>query len=477
MPKRKPRRKAPKPDRSLLARHPSDALPVVDPEQVRERIVGGLFPRGFVRDVLGGAPTHFRSRLLSIEVVVLCMLEFVLVRAPSFLAIVDRLAAGKVPGTSEVTVSPQAFYQRLQKLPHQLFLDALEQTSVELDKSQRCVRGWVGELASFSTGVYAVDDTTLDALVRRNYLLKQHPKGAIETLGGRLGCAIDLTTGRFAQLVYDVDAAANEKSHVRPVIDGLPVGALVVLDLGYFSFGLFDWLTKGGRYFVTRMRAKTSFKVIKVLADGSHYRDRVIWLGKHRADRAAYPVRYVELFVDGQWLGYVTNVLEPSRLNAKQLWALYAMRWTIEMAFSTIKRSLGMAYLRPTGRNAMLTQIWSTLMVYQLLQSLRLEVATSLNWREDEISWEMLMRRVSWYAEETPPTPLNHWLCSQAQKLNLKKRGQRQRRRTELPDEVLQQILPPPADPQFDESLVRTGRQGDPHPLKNEEELVVGRLS
>jgi hypothetical protein len=476
MPKRKPRRTPPTLEPSLLARHPSSSLPVVGAEQVRQRVVGGLFPRDFVADMFGGAVTPFRERLLSIDVMVLCMLEFVLLRAPAFLAIVDKLATGKIPGVGELKVCRQAFYQRLKKLPHQLFLDLLEQTSVGLNKSERFVRDWVGQLASFANGVYALDDTTLDALVRRNFLLRQHPKGSVETLGGRLGCALDLMTGRFAQLVYDPDAAANEKSHIRPVIQGLPEGCMVVLDLGFFSFALFDWLTEGGRYFVTRMRAKTSFEVIEVLADRSHYRDRIIWLGKHRADRAAHPVRYVEVFVDGQWLGYVTNVLQPSQLNAKQVWGLYAMRWTIEMAFATIKRSLGMAYLRPAGANAMLIQIWSTLLVYQLLQSVRLEVAASQGWREDEISWEMLMRRVGWYAQEAPPIPLSEWLCLHADKLNLKKRGQRKRRRTELPDEVLQQALPPPVDPDLPEVLVRRGRQGDRQPLKSEKELVVVRL-
>lgn len=476
MPRKKPRREPPRLDSALLARHPADALPVVGAEQVRERIVGGLFPRGFVSDMLGGAPSPYRERLLTIEVVVLCMLEFVLIRSPSFLAIVDRLRAGKVAGVCGIDVSSQAFYQRLQKLPHQLFLTMLEQTSQQLRQTQRFSRAWVGQLASFANGVYAVDDTTLDALVRRNNLLRQYAKGSIETLGGRLGCAIDLMTGRFAQVVYDADAAANEKSHVRPVIVALPEQALLVFDLGYFSFGLFDWITDGGRYFVTRMRAKTSFEVLKVLADRPHYRDRVVWLGKYRADRAAHPVRFVEVFVDGTWLGYVTNVLEPSRLNAQQVWSLYALRWTIEMAFSTIKRALGMAFLRPVAHNAILTQIWCTLIVYQLLQDIRLEVASSMGWREDEISWEMLMRRVSWYAEETPPMPLNHWLSSNAEKFSLKKRGVRERRRAELPAEVLAQALPPPLDPEIGSLPSRTGRQGDHHPLKKTEELVGASL-
>jgi hypothetical protein len=476
MANRKPRRSPPPIDRALLEHHPSGTLPMVGAEEVRQRIVGGLFPRDFVSDALGGAVCPYRERLLTIEVVVLCMLEFVLERMPSFLAIVDRLGSGKIAGVGSMSVSPQAFYRRLQRLPHQMFLATLERTSQQLRRSQRFSRPWVRQLAGFADGLYAVDDTTLDALVRRTQLLRQYPKGAMETLGGRLGCAIDLTTGGLAQVVYDPDAAANEKSHVRQLIAALPERSLLVFDLGYFSFGLFDWITEGGRFFVTRMRERTSFTVLQVLANRPAYRDRVVWLGKYRADRAAHPVRLVEIFVDGKWLGYITNVLEPSRIDAKQLWSLYCMRWTIEMAFATIKRALGMAFLRPTGKNAMLIQIWSTLIVYQLLQDVRLELAATLKWREDEISWEMLMRRVAWYAEQSPAVPLAQWLVSRAESLNLKKRGVRQRRRTELPHQVLSDLLPIPPDPDPDALPSRTSRQGDPHPLKKDHEILLVQL-
>ncbi len=61
--------------------------------------------------------------------------------------------------------------------------------------------------------------------------------------------------------------------------------------------------------------------------------------------RAAYPVRLVELLIDGSWHGYLTNVLDPSQLSASQVWALYEQRWTIEMAFQIVKRVLGLASL------------------------------------------------------------------------------------------------------------------------------------
>jgi hypothetical protein len=473
---RKPRRKPVLAPPQVLKTYADGALPVVDPVQVESRIAG-LFTRRNVADMFCGPPDPFRQRLLTIEVMVLCMLQFVLVRMPSFLEVVTLLRQGKIADIDAIDVSAQAFYKRLAVIPHQLFLQVLQSTSRLLKQQQKTTRGWVAALASFATGIYAIDDTSLDALVRRTEFLKKQPKGDLATLGGRLACAIDLVTGKFEQIVYDADAAANEKSHVRPLISALPQAALLVFDLGYFSFSLFDWLTVQQRYFVTRMRAKTSFKTIQVLADRSHYRDRIVWLGNYRADRAAHPVRLVEIQLQQQWWGYVTNVMEPSRFNAAQIWGIYSQRWTIEMCFAAIKRALRLAYLRPSIPNAMLTQIWSTLTVYQVLQDLRLDVAAASGWHEDDVSWEMLMRRIGWYAKDPPNKTLREWLCSEAEGLSLKKRGVRKRRLQELPPDVLAQAIPPPPDIEMDKILPRTARQGDPHPLKNPSKLVKASLS
>lgn len=475
--RKKTRRTPPKPVARLLESHPAMSLPMVQPEQIRQRIEGGIICRNLVVDMLSGPSDKFRERLLTIEVVMLCMLEFVLDRMPSFLDIVDRLRQGMIPQVDALVVTSKAFYKRLQVIPHQLFLQALESTSKLLEQTQSFKRPWISDLASFASGVYAIDDTTLDALMRRTKLLKTLPKGDLATLAGRLGCAINLATGKFSRMVYDVDAAANEKNHIRPLIAALPKASMFVFDLGYFCFPLFDWITEQGCYFVTRMRGKTSMKVIAVLGNSHHYRDRIIWLGKHKSDRAAHPVRLVEILIDGVWYGYITNVLEPSRLNAHQVWALYSMRWTIEMCFAAVKRALNLAFLRPTLPNAMLIQIWSTLIVYQVLQDLRLEVAACAGWKEDEVSWEMLMRRIAWYAKDKPKEPLRRWLCRDARALNLKKRGTRKRRRLGLPEEVLAELLPPPEDFVFDNPPSRKPRQGDIHTLKDPTELVMVTLS
>ena len=468
---RKPRRKAPRTPSAVLKQYPKDALPQVHPGQVQERIVG-LFTRRNVSEMFNGPADPFRQRLLTIEVMTLCLLDFVLARMPSFRDIVYRLGTGQVEHVDAIDVSPQAFYKRLATIPHVFFLQVLQAISVHLKKSQKATRGWIAQLAPFANGIYAVDDTSLDAIARRTEFFKPHPKGDLATLGGRLACAIDLLTGKFEHIVYDADGAANEKSHVRPLLSALQQGALIVMDLGYFSFPLFDWITQRNLYFVTRMKTKVTFEAISVLADGSHYRDSIVWLGKHRADRAARPVRLVQIRINDTWWNYVTNVLQPSKLNAEQLWRLYSQRWTIEMCFAAVKRALHLAFLRPAAHNAMLSQIWATLTVYQVLQDLRLEIAQAAGWQEDDVSWEMLMRRIGDYARRPPAgQTLRDWLCADPERLWLKKSGTRKRRMSELPIPVQEQLLRPPDDPPERVPGPRKARQGDRTPLKNPAQL------
>jgi len=442
-----------------------------------EAAFGGLFSPDFLRDVSTHPSTKYRKRILTVEVVLLGLICFVLRRLASFREIVERLRMGDLPGLMAAEVTPSAFYQRLGSLSHTLFLDLLRSTSAELDKSQKFQRSAVLELAPFATRVVALDDTTLDALMRRAKWLQDFPKGAYETLGGRLGCALDLSTGRFAEIIYDEDAKANEKNHAKPLIERLPAGSLYVFDLGYFSFPFFDYLSERFCYFVTRLRKKATFKEIEVLADGPLYRDRIIYLGKYRADQAAHPVRLVELLIKGTWYRYLTNVLNPQLLPAPKVWAIYAQRWNIEMAFAAVKRALKMAFLRATHQNGILIQVWSTLTAYQVLQDMRLEIAKEWGWKDDDVSWQILMRTISWYPERRREKPLRAWLIENAEKAGLKKRGVRKRKDDSLGRQLLDVCLPPPQPPLVEKLDSRKGRQGKPEPRKTLSLTILAHLA
>ena len=250
-----------------------------------------------------------------------------------------------------------------------------------------------------------------------------------------------------------------------------------MFDLGYFSFPFFDYLSERFCYFVTRLRNKATFKEIEVLADGPLYRDRIIYLGKYKADQAAHPVRLVELLIKGNWFRYLTNVLNPQILPAPKVWALYAQRWNIEMAFAAVKRALKMAFLRATHQNGILIQVWSTLTAYQVLQNMRLEIAKEWGWKDDDVSWQILMRTISWYPETRRELPLRAWLIENGEKAGLKKRGVRKRKDDDLEAQLLDACLPPPLPPPAQKLTSRKGRQGKPEPRKTLSLTILAYLA
>lgn len=450
---------------------------VVQRDELRQRAMG-QYSAYDVQTILSGTCSRkYRDRVVPVALLVMLMLLFVLDKVDTFSGLWRKLMRGDCRGLPAIDVTESALYKRLKAVSHELFLDLLRTTTRSLTNSP-LRRSWVKDLAPFATRILAIDDTTLDALARKTKWLKGFEKGAPETLGGRLGCALDLETGCFAGVLYDSDSAANEKNHLWPLLKGLGVGSIYVFDLGYFSFAIFDGLTNRFCYFVSRLRKKASFVTVQTLAETHTYRDRIVYLGKHRADRAAHPVRLVELLIGTTWYSYVTNVLDPAMLPADRLWALYGQRWTIEMAFAALKRALGMGFLRICHQNGMLIQIWSTFIVFQVLAHLRLEIAAKHGWDEDKISWLRLMRGVGSYLQRPRPgQSLRQWILQEAPTLDLQKRGVRKRRETSLPQTVLDQIVaskPPPIDTTIP---ARTARQGKPKPRTKVSVIIEGRLN
>ena len=138
--------------RERLRIHSRSMLPIPAPfitagPEVAGTAVGDrvrqLFSPGLVHDVLASAKGEYRERLLTIEVVVLAMLEFVLGQLAAFAEIVDRLRMGTIPGLPTVEVTPSAFYKRLHAISHTTFLDLLRRVTMGLRESQKHTRKWV----------------------------------------------------------------------------------------------------------------------------------------------------------------------------------------------------------------------------------------------------------------------------------------------------------------------------------------------
>jgi hypothetical protein len=253
-------------------------------------------------------------------------------------------------------------------------------------------------LAPFATDVVAVDETTLDPVARKLPALAEVPPGDRRLLPGKLAAVYDLRRQLFRHVEHIPDPSQNEKVAARGLLAHVAAGGLVLADLGYFGFEWFDDLTDRGFWWVSKLRAKTSFEPIHAFYDRGETFDGLVWLGKHRADRAKHAVRLVQFRHGATLYRYVTNVHDPLLFPMADVARLYARRWDVEMAFNLIKTELGLHLLWSAKTVVVLQQVWAVLIIAQLLQALRLTVAAEAGVDPFEVSMPLLVAYLPQYA-------------------------------------------------------------------------------
>jgi len=247
-------------------------------------------------------------------------------------------------------------------------------------------------LAPWATEVIALDEMALDQVARLLPALRGVPAGATALLPGTLTALFDLRRQQFVRVDHRTDVLQNEKVLARQMVADLPAGSLLLADLGYFAFEWFDDLTTAGQYWISRLRAKTTYTVRHVFYQSPDVWDGLVSLGKYRADRAAHPVRLVRFTMRGTTWTYITNVLDPQRLALHDLAVLYARRWDIELAFKFIKRELGLHLLWAAKPALVVQQLYAVLCIAQIVQALRLELAARAGVDPFEISLPLFLR-------------------------------------------------------------------------------------
>lgn len=255
-------------------------------------------------------------------------------------------------------------------------------------------------------GIYAIDDTTLDQVARTLPCLRALPAGDDQLLPGKLSSVLDVRTQQFVRIDPTEMPHRNPKAALPGLIDALPPGSLLLFDLGYFAFERFDGLSQQGMAYVSRLREKTSVVPIGSITDEAQVRDTLVWLGKHRANQAGYAVRLIEVELSGVWYRYVTNVCDPARLSVSEVVRLYARRWDIELAFKTLKVDLGIGIVWSAKWELILTQVWAALILYQIAQSIRMQVAARAAVDPFDVSLKLLLHHLPQLMRRGEPDPI-----------------------------------------------------------------------
>lgn len=296
---------------------------------------------------------------------------------------------------ARMLVSDEAVYRRLAAADPQgmaqPFTDLTELLVARRDPDP------AGGVAPFASDVVVLDETTLDAVARSLPALRAIPLGSDALLPGKLAGVFDVRR-QLWRTVQIVDAPRqNEKVLARDLAATLAPGTLVLADLGYFGFAWFDALTDAQHWWVSRLRAKTSHVIVHRFYEDATTLDALVWLGAYRADRAKHLVRLVRFRVGMTPHAYLTNVRDPQVLPLAEIARLYARRWDIELAVKLVKRELGLHLLWSAKPAVVRQQVWAVLLIAQVVQALRLEIADRAGVDPFAVSLPLLVRYLPEY--------------------------------------------------------------------------------
>lgn len=422
----KPRKKPGNPD----FRHRS-SVPAPKSEQIEAQLFELLSPGTFT--TLKGVKDKersLRSRMLTLPVMAAIILSIVY-RQVQHLADVLRLLEHEGLMWVETTkISRQALSQRLNTLPADLFRVLFEQVIERLaakNRTQQIAGKWAPVAQKFSA-VWIADASTLEAIKKH---LGQLQEKTGRLLAGKILMVVEAFSHCPVAVWYDTNPNCNETTWWEDLLRRLPVGGLIIVDMGFYGFEWFDCLTEAGKYVLTRQKANVKYNVVRTLSRSSHYKDEIIKMGLNHTDPCKHQMRLVSVLWGKTWYRYLTNIIDPNLLSAKELCDLYRRRWRIEDAFLLTKRLLGLSYLWVGGVNGIKMQIYTTWIFYAVLNDLCADVAIALQQPLEQISVEMVFRSLYFFNRaqlQSPELQLIPWLVEHHRSMGLIKAIRRRHR-------------------------------------------------
>jgi len=259
------------------------------------------------------------------------------------------------------TLVPSAFYDRFTRPLAAFFRAVMLELLEGLQQAEVKFRGLLEPFQD----VLATDSTLvkLHDLLERRYpaCRTNHTKAAaklhvVMSVKGEGPRSVKLTSGR---------------QHDGPVfrVGRWVRDRLLLFDLGYFRYQLFDCIDRHGGYFISRLKENANPEIVATLRQwrgrsvslvGERLRDvidrlqretldaevevvfrRRVYAGSRTGARRRLRLVGVRDARTGRYHLYVTNIA-PERLSAEEVARVYSCRWQIELLFKEMKSHYGL---------------------------------------------------------------------------------------------------------------------------------------
>jgi hypothetical protein len=285
-------------------------------------------------------------------------------------------------------VSEEAFAKARQSLPWDYWLALIFLLADRFAETHDNRLRWRG------LRLLALDGTLVNLPARQ--ALRQHYGVARNQRGGRL------PQGRLVMLEFALTRVpyrfqwtpkhCAEKTVATAVLQNLRRNDLILMDRGFWSYGLFHQIAAQHAYFAIRQIQQAHLPVVKKLGRG----DMLVRFrpAEKKWRRAGVPTEMLLRRIEYQVRGFrktavITNAVDPGQIS-RQDWVgqatgresvavldktLYHRRWDIETSFGELKVRQGLERLRSHTPRSIEYEIAGHLMLYLMTRWLMVEAA------------------------------------------------------------------------------------------------------
>jgi hypothetical protein len=299
--------------------------------------------------------------------------------------------------SDELNVSYQAAYGKLRRVPISLSLGFFAETT---DRLRDVFPGGAGvslpaSLRAFD--VIAVDGKKIKGAAKR---LKPARGYSGTPLGGKGLAALDLRKGLMIAFHAHPDGEKNDAPLIPDLLpqvrQRLTRRRLWVADRQFCDLRQPVLFAEGQDTYLIRFHPKNSFQRAKdqpirkgVDSQGRRYREEWGWLGKAKNNRLF--VRRITLSRPGEDdVVLITNLLDADQYPAADLLTVYLARWGIERVFQQVSEVFHLRQLISSSPEGTIFQFGFCMLLYNLIQVVRVFIAEAQRKAAETISLEEL---------------------------------------------------------------------------------------
>jgi len=221
--------------------------------------------------------------------------------------------------------------------------------------------------------LFLVDSTTITLFKEIMKSAGRTPANGKRKGGVKIHIGMHLSEGT-PSLVRITSSATNDKQFMKKFKDVEPE-TILVFDKAYVNYPLYNYWTKNGTSFVTRLHYNSVVNVIEEIVVNEEqqkegvYREQIIELG-HSHQKQKVICRLIHYYdrETNRVLKFITNNMD---LEASVIALIYKQRWQVELLFKRLKQNLQLSDFLGDNENAIRIQIWCNLIADLLLTVIR----------------------------------------------------------------------------------------------------------